>query len=453
VWKTAGLEVVLADFTGVPVPKREDQGATLVLANPPYVRHHHLGRERKASLRARAEAETGASVCGLAGLYVYFMLFADRWMADNGVGAWLVPTEWMDVNYGSALKEYLTRGVHLLRVHRFDPSDVQFGDALVSSSVVFFRKERPGSAATCEMTVGDLTSPRCSHQFLLEDLRGAAKWSPLFSPTGATTNGAANVRLADLLDVRRGVATGGNEFFVRPLAEFRGMGVPDAFLRPILPSSRLLDGDTIERGPGGYPDIPTPLAWLDCRLPESRVRSEYPRLWDYLESPLGQKVRTGYLTRSRRPWYSQEQRPHAPVVATYMGRGRRGDMPFRFFWNKSDATATNVYLLLIPRGPLASLLSREPERAREIAVFLAGIDPAVLLAHGRVYGGGLHKLEPRELGRLDATRLVEQFGLGEMKRGWATQPGTGFPGFRTEQADNTLQTPRSPLRRPGRPRA
>ena len=55
-------------------------------------------------------------------------------MADDGLAAWLIPSEFMDVNYGRAIKEYLLNQVTLLRIHRFDPSDVQFNDALVSSA-------------------------------------------------------------------------------------------------------------------------------------------------------------------------------------------------------------------------------------------------------------------------------------------------------------------------------
>ena len=69
-------------------------------------------------------------------LYGYFLLLAHRWLAPGGVGVWVVPAEFLDVNYGQALKDYLATRVTLHRLHRFDPEDVQFADALVSSVVV-----------------------------------------------------------------------------------------------------------------------------------------------------------------------------------------------------------------------------------------------------------------------------------------------------------------------------
>lgn len=94
-----------------------------------------------------------------------------------------------------------------------------------------------------------------------------------------------------------------------------------------------------------------------------------------------------------------------------MGRARKGLAPFKFYWNQSDATATNVFLLLVPKGPLASRLRDAPALAGALRDVLAAVDLAELIGHGRVYGGGLHKLEPRELGRLDVSSLASRLGL------------------------------------------
>jgi methylase of polypeptide subunit release factors len=63
----------------------------LILANPPYVRHHHLSKDDKERLQRLTLKLTGVEVNGLAGLYVYFLLLATSWMEDNGYAAWLIP--------------------------------------------------------------------------------------------------------------------------------------------------------------------------------------------------------------------------------------------------------------------------------------------------------------------------------------------------------------------------
>ena len=115
----------------------------VILTNPPYVRHHHLAAEEKQRLGELAERATGLRLSGLAGLYCYFLLIAHDWLAENGLAAWLIPSEFMDVNYGDEVKRYLTERVCLRRIHRFCPSDVQFDDALVSSAIVVFENRKP----------------------------------------------------------------------------------------------------------------------------------------------------------------------------------------------------------------------------------------------------------------------------------------------------------------------
>jgi len=420
-WSGANLEVVSGDFTRVVANGKCPASPDLVLANPPYVRHHHLSREDKARLQALVFERTGVRVSGLAGLYVYFVLLATEWMADDGVAAWLIPAEWMDVNYGAALREYLATRVTLERVHRFEPDDVQFGDALVSSVVVLFRKTSPPARHTIEFSHGgSVAKPRAVFRAPLGELRSARKWTSLVSDgrraaggrgwTERSEGNPGELTLGDLFQIRRGIATGCNRFFVVERDEARRLELPAEYVRPILPSPRALRATVIESDANGYPLVDPQLCVLDCELPEEVIRREHPALWRYLQDGVKQGVDARYLPRHRRPWYRQEQRGSAPFLCTYMGRGVDEARPFRFVWNKSRATATNLYLLLTPVGALDEMLRRSPSRAKLVHALLNETTGSELRDAGRVYGGGLYKIEPRELGRVSAWRLVERWG-------------------------------------------
>jgi adenine-specific DNA-methyltransferase len=403
IWESYPLQVVEGDFAAQPLPQRDDR-FNLILTNPPYVRHHHIPSADKERLAEVTFAATGLRLSGLAGLYCYFLLIAHAWLADDGLASWLIPSEFMDVNYGEEVKEYLTGKVTLLHIHRFCPSEVQFDDALVSSAVVTFEKRKPAPDHEVLFSFGGtLMNPAKSGRITLADLRETAKWSSLPAPTN-NGRGKPVAKLGDFFTVKRGIATGHNSYFIVPRARLRELGIPASCVRPILPSPRYMREEIIEADESGWPVLDRPLALIDCPLPEDAVEREYPEFWEYLKQGKAAGVHAGYLASRRSPWYSQEKRDVAPLLCTYMGRSL--ERPFRFIWNKSQAIAANVYLLLYPKEPVARILRAQPELWERLFRTLQMIHADHFRAEGRVYGGGLFKMEPAELMRLPAGELA-----------------------------------------------
>jgi predicted RNA methylase len=411
-WAEAGLEVVGGDFTRIVARSNLPVAPNLILANPPYVRHHHLRREDKQRLQAIAYQMTGVKVNGLAGLYVYFVFLATAWMEAGGYAAWLIPSEFMDVNYGAALKRYLTEQVTLIRTHRFDPAEVQFGDAFVSSVVLVFRKMPPRPGHAVEFTFGGtIREPQATDSIPLDQLRASHKWTvyPNHSRNDRRMSSNGGSTLGDFFRIQRGIATGSNKFFVLERGEAQRRGFPKRYLRPILPSPRLLKTTVIDADAGGYPLLERQLCLIDCDLPETELSDRHPALWKYLQTAAALGIKDGYLVRKRSLWYRQEQRDPAPFLCTYMGRGSEQKRPFRFIWNRSQAIGTNLYLMLYPKNGLARMLRDHADRAADVFALLRQVSGHELRGEGRVYGGGLSKIEPSELARISAAALVSHW--------------------------------------------
>ena len=405
-WGRTGLDVRSGDFTRA-APPAEREKFNLLICNPPYVRHHHIGGGEKQRLKVRAREAGGVEINGLSGLYCYFLTLCHAWMADGGLAGWLIPSEFMDVNYGASVKRYLLDKVTLLRIHRFNPNEVQFGDALVSSAVVWFRKEKPPRDYEARFTYGgSLQQPELDRAMPAAALRRTAKWTRYPAKAGHETADAP--LLGDLFTIKRGLVTGSNDFFILPAEEIERRGLPMEWFRPILPSPRYLPVNEAPADDKGNPVLERRLFLLDCRLKEDEIERRHPRLWAYLEEGKARGVAERYLCRHRTPWYAPENRAPAPFLCTYLGRGdKKSGKPFRFILNDSQATAANVYLMLYPKPPLARVLQGNPHLKRQVWALLNAISPAAMLGEGRVYGGGLHKLEPRELGNVPAAAIAE----------------------------------------------
>ena len=415
-WQQTGLVLHLADFTKAHPPASESERFNLVVCNPPYVRHHHLSGADKERLRKACQQASGISADGLSGLYCYFLVLSHEWLADGGLGVWLLPSEFMDVKYGSWVKRYLTEKVTLFSIHRFDPNEVQFGDALVSSAVVFFRKRLPSAGHEVAFTFGGtLGKPRLEGMIPLAILRREKKWTRF--PVRAERTSAGYV-LGDFFVIKRGLATGDNSYFILTTERVHELHLPKRFLTPILPGPRHLKGDEILADENGNPLTEPQLFLLDCKLPEDRVPDAHPTLWRYFEEGKARGTTARYLCQHRSPWYAQEQRLPAPFLSTYMGRSDNGTRaPFRFIRNHSKATAANVYLLMYPKSMLFSALQSRPELADRIWAALSRLKPHTLVEEGRVYGGGLHKLEPKELANVPADEIAQLLGLPQRNAG------------------------------------
>lgn len=360
------------------------------------MRHHLIDTDRKEHIKNKTMQASGVKLSGLAGLYCHFLLQSVQWMEEGAVAGWLIPSEFMDVNYGKAIKDFLLNQVELFRIHRFSPEDAQFNDAIVSSAVVWFRKRKPIAENVLFSYGGTQCSAKESRSIDKETLRKETKWTrfPCF-PQRCQKPSAP--KLKDYFDVKRGIATGSNKFFILEESRIVELGLPLEFFRPILPSARYVKSTEIKADEFGNPVLPHRLFLLDCRLSEDEVKKHYPRLWNYLESGR-ENVSNGYLCKSRKCWYFQEQRDAPIFVCTYMGRqSKSNNSAFRFILNNSNAIVTNSYLALYPRQNLLESFARKPALKRTVWEMLNGMNPESLHNEGRIYGGGLQKIEPKEL--------------------------------------------------------
>ncbi len=405
-WASTNINLVSGDFTEMESLKK----VNLLISNPPYVRHHYIDQEQKSRLSVMTKKETGISLSGLAGLYCYFILSAHKWLAPNAICGWLIPSEFMDVNYGGELKEYLLNKVHLLRIHRYNPENCKFDDALVSSCVVWFRNETTADNYDVEFSYGGtLEEPEVSRNVRKRTLEKCRKWTcfPRDTNNYEQSQNTHIPTLGDFFTIKRGLATGDNDFFILSKEQIEERDLDMHFFTPILPSPRHLTCNEVFGDKHGNPCLDTQYFLLSCTLPEDEVKKYHPSIWNYLSSGIDTTAQK-YLCKNRKVWYYQESRSATPFLCSYMGRGNNGHAaPFRFILNHTTAIATNSYLMLYPKEMLTSAIAQSPDILHEVWEILTHITASNLEREGRIYGGGLKKIEPKELSHVICPSLAE----------------------------------------------
>lgn len=375
--------VIQTDYTDLKLPGVT--GSTAFVGNPPYVRHHQLTPRAKAWAQDAAAA-LGHTISGLAGLHTYFFLATALLGKPGDIGCFVTSAEWLDVNYGSIVRQLLLDELGGEAVHVVEPQAMPFEGTATTAVVVNFRiGQQPASLRFRPierlLDLGDLgvAGEPVARQRLVE----APRWSSFVRTRHQVPEGY--IELGELCRVHRGAVTGSNATWVAR----DEVSLPASVLFPAVTKARelfaagevLSDVDRLRR----VIDIPAELDLLD---PEER------KLVDrFLRQARKSAVDKGYIAAHRRAWWSVGLREAAPILATYMAR-----RPPAFVMNKAAAHHINIAHGLYPREHL-------PQRA--LVRLAQSLRVSISLSQGRTYAGGLTKFEPKEMERLPVPDLAK----------------------------------------------
>ena len=381
------LNLMRRDFLTAALAARPDA----ITCNPPYSRHHAIPADQKEAIHAGFEARLGRRFNRLAGLHVLFLVRALEVARPGARIAFITPADWLDVGYGRHVKTFVLEQAYVESLVLFDEGHLFFDGAMTSAAITFIRKEPSAGRVTRIIRLPRELPPRQQVLAAVKgtsavltgeevELVGEQKWGRVHRQVSQGT------RLGEIARVRRGLATGCNRFFSLSEATRKQFGISKGDLRPAIVSPRLVSGTELSRTfLNSLPDD-QPRWALDRRDPEAE-KGDTP-IARYLR--WGRKhlaAHTGYLASNRKPWYSLEKRGECPILFSYMNR----ENP-RFIRNRAKAVPLNTFLIVEPKEGV------DPD---DLCAALNGRFVLDQLAHDRRnYGGGLWKLEPREVEEL-----------------------------------------------------
>ena len=378
---TPRLTVHCQDFRTVKLPRVK--GRTLYLGNPPYVRHHGIDAEAKDWF-GRTAAGIGIKASKLAGLHIHFFLRTREIARPGDYGAYITSSEWLDVNYGSSLREMLADGLGGVGVHLLAADAMPFEAATTGAITTFHVGNRAGELAMRAVSsISELGSLDGGHLIPWEVAEAAPRWSIL--TRGNPRPPAGMSELGEVFSVHRGQVTGANGIWIA--GAYTGK-LPGSVLHPTVTKARELiaAGDELTVAAvarlRAVIDIPVDLDALEATERAAVARFiKWAKKAGALES---------YVASHRKAWWAVGLRAPAPILCTYMAR-----RPPAFVLNPNGARHINVSHGLYPRDPM------DPATLRAYARVLRS---SVVLGDGRTYAGGLVKFEPGEVERLQVPR-------------------------------------------------
>ncbi len=368
--------VLVQDYRQVKLPRCA--GMTAFIGNPPYVRHHDIAADWKGWY-ASEFAALGIKASALAGLHLHFFLKTRLLAKDGDVGAFITSAEWMDVNYGSALRRLLLDELGGIAMHVLEPTVEAFPGTATTAAITCFRVgevAQPVRVRTVKKIdlLNGLTKgagiPR-------ETLHAAPRWSIIVRPTESQADG--DIELGELFRVHRGQVTGANDIWI---AGEHATGLPGRVLLPAVTKAKdLIEAGAMLRSAAVLRrviDIPADL--------DEFTKAERQRISRFLAWAKAVGADQSYIAQHRKAWWAVGLKAPAPILCTYMAR-----RPPQFTLNTCDARHINVAHGLYPRHPLDDRL---------MARLVTWLNKNINTGSGRTYAGGLTKFEPKEIERL-----------------------------------------------------
>jgi hypothetical protein len=370
-----------------------------VIGNPPYVRYQrHIGAERK---RAQLAAlEQGVRLSGLASSWAALVVHACGFLKPEGRLAMVLPTELLSTGYAEPVRAWLKRRFKAVHLVLFE--ELQFADATEKVVLVLARGSGGCKAFSLvpAQTAQDLRSIRFGGPMHLNVAPAeTGKWTDLLLPVGRRQLFDRVVEkhfvpLSAYGSPMLGTVTGNNEYFCINEETRREYGIDERHLMPVSPpGTKHFRGLSFTRRDWEALRDAGESVWLIQPQDETVDGFDGPDdvgLRRYLEEGLADDVHLAYKCRVRSTWYRPPVVPVPDLFFTYMSHRYP-----RLISNAAGTTLVNS----MHGVRLAEGVPPEAKHALPLLV----LNAATMLGaeiHGRSYGGGVLKMEPREAAML-----------------------------------------------------
>jgi len=352
-----------------------------IICNPPYLKFHDY---ENATLIPIVNSKLHTHLNGFTNIYTLFLLKSIFQMKEGARMAYIIPSEFLNSDYGVEVKRALIQSGVLKHVIIVDFNQCAFDDALTTACILLCENNSRSGCVhfSCIDNVSELFSSLVEYKtYASHDLKPEVKWKQYYEDTHSSKYKNI-VPFSTFAKVSRGIATGANDFFTFKASKIGSYNMPeDAFRKCICHAadvqSQIFTKDDFET-----------LANHDKTvfLFDGCTDEKDPHVHKYICLGEDIGINKRYLTASRSPWYALENRAPSPIWVSVFNRNG-----LRFVRNKAGVYNLTTFHCVYNTG--------EIETDILFAYLITDVAKEIFMDNSRQYGNGLVKFEPNDLNK------------------------------------------------------
>lgn len=353
-----------------------------IVCNPPYLKFHDYDN---ATYIPNVNNHLGTKLNGFTNLYTLFLLKSIAQLQEGGRLAYIIPSEFLNSDYGVEVKHALIESNTLHHIIVVDFTECAFDDALTTACILLCERTT-GSVSVRFSLVNNIEGLNtCLSEYTeynTSELDANIKWKSYYEE-GNSRKYNHLVPFSKFAKVSRGIATGANDFFTFKPSKADDYDIPEECLMPCI--CKAVDAPQTFFTQNEFAKLinedKSVYLFNGSTAPDNKSVLRYIHLGE--ESEINKR----YLTASRSPWYAIENRPPAPIWVSVFSRSG-----LRFIRNEANIYNLTTFHCVYP-------LNTEVDIEVLFAYLITDVAKDIFLDNSRQYGNGLIKFEPNDLNK------------------------------------------------------
>ncbi len=362
----------------------------VIVCNPPYLKFHDYDN---SAYITDVNHHIGAKLSGFTNLYTLFLLKSIAQLQEGGRLAYIVPSEFLNSDYGVEVKRALIRSNALRHIVIIDFTKCAFDNAITTACIILCENTKFDKIRFS--TIKNIESlDECLGEYLeydVNDIDVGIKWKVYYEKCCGCKYSNL-VPFSNFARVSRGIATGANNYFTFNQSKVDDFNIPEISLVPCICKS--YDAPKIFFTQNDFEALVnrdrTVFLFNGCLSSDDINVARYIRLGEEIG------VNKRFLTSSRNPWYLIENRPPAPIWVSVFNRGG-----LRFVRNEAGVNNLTTFHCVYPNDGVDTDVL--------FAYLITDVAKRIFMDNSRQYGNGLVKFEPNDLNKgnvVDLSRLT-----------------------------------------------